>query len=869
MRLLARLLLIREGEGKLVIHLLFLTALLGFAMAIGRSSSDALFFKRFGVEYLPQMFFFTSILLALFSALYASYADRITSMRMFHLVLGTTAAAVAASWLVMQASSSAWPFAVYYLVFAVASELIIIHTSLYMSGRLDAIQAKRILPLASAGTRLGAIAGGSAVGLTGGVLPVEHMAMAWVASLLLTLLALRTGGAAAANLSSPKKGASALADIRDGLRFASKSSLLRTGGISLFLMVVLISWQDYATSVILTRHFADENALAAFFGWFFAVTNLAVLILQLAVTNRLIQRYGIKLVSLIFPITTLFSFALLAASASLVPALVARFNYTGILHAFRNPAANLHFIALPNYMQGRARAINTGLILPLGLAVAGLTLLLAETLEPEAVALAGVSGSFGYVAVKLAKHRSYKRALIGLVEQQVFSGRGEELLELGRPDDGVIDAVFNELRAQADEPAFEFAADLFLRLSPEHTGPHVLALLDGLSVAARDRLLSRIAAARVPGWQTFAYSALEHGDAHLRATALMLLANHDKNVERQVGSWLHAESARLRAAAAVIAVGQRSQLAAEGRATLLAMLGAARRDEILAALPFAVELPEARSVLTRLLDHPDEAIRARSLEALCALCADSPQLRMAIPLAVEDPAARVRAAAVRSAAALTDVPQRLEILARAIDDPDASVRFAAESGAMALMPETADDFDASLLTYRNHFGMHELICRCLAARNLESRDELLAREAREHVRRAQIKRAACRFVDASATHALELLDLVLQEESLRHIDAALRILQLLGERDAVGAIRAALASRDSKLRAQAIESLNYLRYDDVVKEIVPLLEQPVTPAGKRAASADSVASVRQCLPIASDWLRQCLEYAGLAAGVRA
>ena len=65
MKRLYDLLLIREDEPPRVIYLLGIFLLIGMGMAIGRSSADALFLKRYGVEYLPVMYLLLSVLLAL------------------------------------------------------------------------------------------------------------------------------------------------------------------------------------------------------------------------------------------------------------------------------------------------------------------------------------------------------------------------------------------------------------------------------------------------------------------------------------------------------------------------------------------------------------------------------------------------------------------------------------------------------------------------------------------------------------------------------------------------------------------------------------------------------------------------------------
>lgn len=867
MRALARFLLVREGEGAVVVHLGLLTLTVGLAMAIGRSSSDALFFKRFGIEYLPQMFFLTSVLLALFSAVYASYADRIRHARMFGIMLGLTATCIALNWLGMRVTSGVWPFVIYYLLFAVASELILVHTGLYASGLLDAGQAKRILPLLSAAMRLGAIMGGMAVGMAGLAVPLEHMAFAWSVFLFFAWFLVSRS-----RITEPfvihRRNASALSDIKEGLRFASRSALLRTSGIGLFLMVVLISWQDYIASVILTRHFEDENALAAFFGWFFAATNLAVLILQLTVTNRLLHRFGIKLVSLIFPVTTLLSFALLLVSASFIPALIARFNYTGLLQAFRNPAANLFFVALPAYMQGRARAVNVALILPLGLAAAGLSLLAVKQVGLPALAFVGAIGSVVYIVAKLRKHRSYRQALIGLVQQQVFSHRDDDLMQFGHIDEQVMEQILGELVNGDDGPALEFASDLFLRAAPEHAGPRVLALLGRMATPVRDRVLRRLAAEHIPGWVEYAQACLEHSDAHMQATALRLLACAGSDVDRYIEAWLTGGAPRLRAAAAGVALSRDSRLSAAGREAIVTMLNSVDARAILSALDVADALSEAEPLLERLLGHADPAIRAHALVAYChSASARGCDCAQFVMRALDDSATEVRTAALMAGVALGSTTTRLGLLARSLSDPSGSVRRAAAEGAARLMPQTIEDFDGQLCAWRNDFEMHAVLCECLDRSSFAARDELLYREAAEHVRRAKLKRSArSRLATQAHSPELELALLALQEEAARHVDATLAILQALGEREAMAAVRAALASGNRKLRAQAMESLSLLRHRSVIKDLLPVLDETdLRPDSARHGAASELEDIANtCVPVSSAWLRECLAQADAA-----
>lgn len=864
MRRLAKLLLVRDGEGSLVLYLGALNLVVGLAMALGRSSGDALFLKRFGVEYLPQMFFLTSILLVFFSAIYASYADRVSHARLFKILFFVVAVVVALNWVGMQDRGAAWPYAAYFLSYAVASEIVYIHFNLYASGLLDASQEKRVMPLISASARLGAVAGGVAIGLGAGAWPLENIAIVWALALVAAGVAVHFYHRSERIFPVKKRRRAPLADIKEGWRFARRSAFLQVAGAGLFLLIILISLQNYVSSVIFTNHFDDENSLAIFFGWIYAATNLAVLLLQLIATNRLLQRFGLAVVSLIFPFTTLVSFAMLSISPTFIPAMVAYFNYTGTLHAFRNPAANLSYNALPGYIQGRARALSIGLILPLGLAVAGALLLAVQHFSLRSLAVVGCLLGLLYLMLKIKKNRRYGEALIQLIQQQVFSRRTTALDETGRLDAVVVHTVMDELERGNDAATIEMGAGLFMQSAPHIAGPRILKVLAELPYPSRDRLLTRLAQQDVPGWIEFARASLSQGDPHLRATALQLLDQRgDELARKQVYDWLTCDNSRMKAAAAYAALERHCELHDLARDTVMKMLATTEHSQILAALPVAhLACTNADDPLLRsFLDSPLGEIRAASLQAWSAYCLRvGGDCRLDLERALTDDEALVREAAVSAAVRTAEPRWRLKILASVLDDPSRRVRKVANDQAQAAMPGVLEEYAEILEEFRCDFSTHRLICRCLAETELAGKNELLAREGFEQIRLANQKQAAS---DKLSRHSrvpdLELITIVLREECRRHIGSTIEILRLLGESDTVYAIRAALASGDRRLRARGIDSLRYLRNDALVSELLPLLDSAgVTTAYSPIAVEEIETVLFACIPSASPWLRRCI-----------
>lgn len=822
----------------MVAYLSLLYLVVGLGMALGRSSSDALLFKRFGVEYLPHMFFLTSVLLVVFSAAYAEFADRMHPARMFKYVVSLTGIFLLATWAAMQGADGKIAFAVYFLGYGVVSEILVVHFNLYVSGFLDASQSKRLFPPINAASRLGGVVGGVALGLLSSHFPTEHMALVWAVTLVLSFMLIaayhRGEQRPRAKLRPLKKQAKPLAHIREGLAFARHSSLLQIAGLGLFVMIILISVQDYLVSTILTRHFRDERDLAAFFGWFFAFTNFVVLLLQILATNRLLHRFGLKMVSLIFPWSTAASFALLSLSASFIPAVIARFNYTGMMPAFRNPAANLFYNALPDYMQGRARALSIGLILPLGLAASGLLLMwVPKESVGEMLAVFGLILSFVYIYLKATKNRIYADSLARLIQQQVFAGTGRDLKETGRLDERVVRELKQLLRQTEEGDAYLAYADFLLGGAPQEAGI-LLETLAARPVAVQDRLLPRIAELAPTGWREYARRCLDAEDDHLRATALTVLAERgDADALRAIYEWLIHANPRIRAAAARACYAvQDPALHAEADRIMRMMLNAEMPGEIIAALSVVrvIKLASQDAAVRKLLRHPD---------------------------------AGVRAAAISAAGVVGDESERLDLLANALQDEDAAVQRAAEKHAATLMPSTASEYAAALDLYFPHFRMQSLLASCLAQSELAERKALLLAIAQRHLQRAWDKKSVALQAASLAQQANEanFLCLVLNEEVQRHIAFSLDILALLDEAQIARAICAALASRDRRLRAQALESLRHIENNALVEWLLPLIEAEHDGASWEHPAPESprdiTALIAWCGRQGSQWLRQC------------
>jgi len=873
---LSRMLMLRASEARVMVFLYLFSLIAGFGLSIGNASSDALFFKLYGMEYLPHMYAIIALVLAPASLVYAAVVDRLTPHRLFVYMLVVICAAVGIAWVVMVSVGNAG-IALYFVAYGVISELLLTHIYLYLASFFDAQQAKRLLPSAMGVSLAGRIGGGMFVGIAGATLPIQHTALIWaiILGLLVAMLVWRHRGEPSHCLIKRGHATSPILMLREGLMFAHSSRLARTTAAGMFLLVMVLSIQEYVAGRIFVEHFTDERKLAAFFGWLSAWTNIGVLAIQLLLFGRLSERFGLKTMNLVFPVTSLLTLGLMAVSPSLTSAVMGRVNSRGILAGFRNNVAGLFYQALPGYMQGRMRALMTGLILPLGLLAAALFLWLA----PQDAPLGWVAGGGFVVAialfwVKLKKNTAYAESLVEMVGDSVFTEDAGKLADFGGLDRGMATKLAEPMRDAETLPVLNSYADMLERLARDHAGPAMLEIYPALPPRLQDPLLLRLARLAPPGWESVAWDASLKGDTHLaETTARLLLAARYPEVTQRAADWLETAAPRLRASVALGCLhGDDPALQARSREVLQELLASVRPDdylsvlEALAAMPHPELVPQTRPMLVY------EDVRARAL-ALDIWSHDphntAEEAIEIIDWALADSSHKLRSAAIQAASRLTfaNMPV-LDWLSRAMQDTDYRVRAAGRACARCFMPQSGEAWIEALGKRHADFELQAVMIQELAASDLDNRDSLLRQASGWHLRHARDKllilQCFASFGGNEDPPRL-LLKQVLREESRRHLDVVLNILGCLDPSRPMSYVRAGLASQNRQLWAQAMESaLQFRKEGGVFRELAQLFEAQregvalagEPPGGKQALKA----WLAWCQEYGSAWLAECARY---------
>ena len=627
-----RTLKIRQGETRLVVPMVALSFVGMAGLAIGQSAANALFFDRIGTDALPLMYLVqggTAFVFMLGLAAVLGQVDR----RRAYLAIPAGLGAVLLAERVALLGGGRWIFPVLWLTVAIAILLQNVFVWGIAGVVTDTRRAKRLFPLFAAGEILGSVTGGLLTDPLVGLIGTENLFLVWALALVTSFALCRIVLSAAGTDAQPRarrarrSSPSPWKDLTVAFGYVTRSRLLvwMTLAAVLFSILFFSLYLPWATAA--TERFRDADALAGFFGLFWAAMTGAAFLVSVLLTNRLFGRFGIATMMMVLPLLYVGSFGILLASSGFVTLVVLRFVDGVWLQGVASPAWETLTNVIPDARRDQVRTFLNGGPAQAGTVIAGVIALVGQdVLSPRQFAAIGLATAAITVFVTWRVRQSYASALVDALRE----GRPEVF-----PDVAVAGVPFAFDRdAQTLRSLLEAAQD-------EHAPVRRLAVQLLVDVDGERATLSL-------------ERALRDADSTVRAQAIAALAprlGKDGRLDALLPLVADPDPTVAASAAAATAGGPNGSASAVRLATLAEDADPLVRTATLRSLataPAGVAIPLA----SRALGDEDPGVRAAALRTLAAVDADEalePALRL-----LEDPSPRVRDAAVDAAALAGD-----------------------------------------------------------------------------------------------------------------------------------------------------------------------------------------------------------------------
>jgi AAA family ATP:ADP antiporter len=300
---------------------------------------------------------------------------------------------------------------------------------------------------------------------------------------------------------------------------------LRTIAGLIFVSVVVSTLIDYQFKATAKLAYPSADALAGFFGSYYAWLSAVTLLGQLWLTGKILTGLGLGPSLLFLPSTLLAGLLSLLAWPGLTAATATRLAEASLRTSINQSSVQILYLPIPDAIKDKVKVFLDVTVERLADGMAAVIILLFTlALGQNPVTFLGYF-SMALVAVWLAlvfrAHAGYVDALRRSLTYRAVSF---ETARIDFADKGTMDAVLATLDRQ-DEPSILFALDLAEKLEPRSVVAHLPRdLLRHPSAEVRRRALTLVAASLEPNALAAVFEMLTSDSAQVRSEAIQTLA---------------------------------------------------------------------------------------------------------------------------------------------------------------------------------------------------------------------------------------------------------------------------------------------------------------------------------------------------------
>ncbi|OLC74235.1 MAG: hypothetical protein AUH83_10175 [Deltaproteobacteria bacterium 13_1_40CM_4_68_19] len=853
-------LLIRPGERRRVALMSLYAANAIGAVVIGHSVRDALYLSNRPARGLAGMYIWSSIAIVLVSWFYARIADRLPRGLLNAASAIGCAALGAALWAILTVTDAVWVYAALYIFVEAMGSLVVIQFWTLANDVFHAREAKRLFGLIGGGGTLANVIFGLLVGRYAQVIGAQNLLLVMVAQLAicagLAQAGSRTAAAGALVLRSrPVRKAPVIS--RAGLTFLSNKHLTIValiGAVSAAAVTIVDFQFKLSAAAVL-----DQNDLAGYFGRFYGICGGVALAVQIWVTGRLLERYGILASLLPLPLGLALGSGASAASATpgLFVSSLAKGSDTIFRYTINDASMQLLYVPVAPHVRGRAKAFIDGVLKPTSVAFAGAVLLFYKQSggrgRPLTAAVLLLVGTWVWLLTRA--RGEYVRSLVESLERRRLDLSSSQFSRL---NEGTMRALRTAL---GGEPATVLHAITLVRQLAQEADftPELRSLLRHQDAAVRASALEQLGELRRPGPLIDMRGLLRDPVAEVRAAALgAVCAIEQEAAVATVLPFLDvraAPEAVVRAAAAVALIRHAGIDGVLAAAEPLKQLLCAEdpRDRAAAADALGrIGVSGFFRPLLAFLRDPDITVRRTAIAAAGKLRA--PELIAALVEQFER-----RETALEAASALAAFGPGIEHALEVILLDEASHVDCRRGAALVLQrlaTRAAADALVSTLTCREQ-AVRKAAARSLARlarRQRGVRIEAVRVERAVHVELAAARTALSVFKTLplpAAGHAprtaAELLGMALLEERDARVLQALVLLEVLLPEVRVDVVAENLRSESAAARGNAIEVLDNALPEPWKRQVMANLEETKRRGDQVAPDARPVAELVSAL----------------------
>lgn len=493
-QLLKKLFDIREGEGLRAFLMFSYIFLIIASLLIVKPVRNSLFLTTFGVEKLPYAFILVAAISGLFIYVYSKFSQKIY---LPVLILNTNVISIGLFglfWLLLIFNYQGnWFLYVFYVWVAIFGVVLTMQFWLLANYVFNSREAKRLFGFVGAGGISGGIFGGYLTNYLAPIIGTDNMVLICIGFLVVCFFLIRIIWTKSARQNykekiQQQKRIQQSESTKNSLQqiFNSKHLTYLSGivGIS----VIVANLVDYQYSAIATRIITDGDKLTAFFGFWLSNLSIISLLVQLFLTRRVLQTFGVGPSLFFLPIGILVGAVAILISPVLWTAILIKVNDGSLKQSINKAGLELLYLPIPFNIKNQAKAFIDVFVDSLATGMGGIFLMILTLGFGLTVGHISVM-IIGFVLIWAVLLNNIRREYINLFRAAIEKRTINIDEESVNFEDAAIFESLIELLDGKNEKQIIYALKLLEDVNKEEFLPHFGKLLEHPSMEVKAQVL--------------------------------------------------------------------------------------------------------------------------------------------------------------------------------------------------------------------------------------------------------------------------------------------------------------------------------------------------------------------------------------------
>lgn len=342
--------------------------------------ANSLFLSNAGAEYLPLCFIFLGLFSVLAYAGVSQVVDRFSRTRLFQYALLGSALLFAVFCLVLNFNTLPLYFLISISAFFQFDLYVNILYPNLITDYFTTLEYKRYAPFFGIAQAVGILLGGMLTTLL-----AQYLNNRQLLACVVVIFGIGIGQVLYLEKSQPrlesnyaKKRISLIESLKTFPDLVERYPLVFYLASSSFLFILIYVMSEFLWFSTYANHFSDSK-LTSFLGQIRIITSSTQIVTLFCITRPLLRWLGVARMNTAYPIVTLVALGGMAIRGDLKSAIALNINGDSLNKGLATPVHQLNYNAIPPEFSGRVRTLTDGIFYAVGLTLAGVSLLIAQS----------------------------------------------------------------------------------------------------------------------------------------------------------------------------------------------------------------------------------------------------------------------------------------------------------------------------------------------------------------------------------------------------------------------------------------------------------------------------------------------------------